>query len=444
VLASFFTVLDSISGFLWAYPAIILIAIVGLYFTIYSKLVQIRGLPQVVRAFFGFLFQRRSAQPGIHPLAAFFASIGGAIGVGNVVVICAAIQIGGPGALFWTWVTAFLGMTLKYSEVYLGMRYRIRNQSGSYDGGPMYYLPKAYGVKWIATLAAILLCVYGVEIFLFSELTASFETNWGLSRYIGIPVLLALVLGACLGGIGRVGKISSALVPLFVVLYLGMSLWVIGANFTRLPEVFSLVMKSAFTGHAPLGAFGGASWLLAMSQGAARGCYSGDIGVGYTSVIESESRTLRPARQASLAILGIFLDTLICSLSVGLVLITGVWTEQMPTGGLVQAALGRYFPHMHLFMPFFLFLLGYSTLIAYFVVGMKCAKFLLPRHGKTLYIFYGSLALVLFGCFESYKALVVMTFTGALLLLINVVGFFLLRKEVRFELDEKQLQQPIA
>src|SRR5262249_35368517 len=145
--------------------------------------------------------RRDPMRRGVHPLSAFFASIGGAIGVGNIIVICAAIQIGGPGAIFWTWVTAFLGMLIKYAEVYLGMRHRVRNESGSYDGGPMYFLRKAYKVRWIAPVVATLLCIYGVEIFLFSELTATFESNWGLNRYLGIGVLLGLVLAACLGGV---------------------------------------------------------------------------------------------------------------------------------------------------------------------------------------------------------------------------------------------------
>jgi AGCS family alanine or glycine:cation symporter len=435
-MSSFFSIVNSVTDFLWEFPAIILIVVVGLFFSFRSGFFQIRKFPAIVGSFVSFMRKRDHSKAGVHPITAFFASLGGSIGIGNVVVICAAVQLGGPGAIFWAWVTGLLGMLLKYAEVYLGMRFRVKNHSGSYDGGPMYYLPKAYKVRWIAGVAAVLLCVYGAEVFVFSQLTESISTAWELNRYFVIAVLLLLTLGAALGGVRRVGEISSAIIPIFVVLYLIMSLWILIVNISAIPAVITLIFKSAFTGHAAVGAFAGASWVVAMGQGAARGAYSGDIGIGYASVIHAESSTVRPGRQAALAVFGIFLDTfVICSLSVALILITNVWDQPLKAGVLVQTALSNYFPYMDLFMPLFLFLLGYSTLIAYLVFGLKCAKYLSRTYGQAVYTVYASIVLVAFALFEPTNALTLMALIGALLLIINVISFFLLRREVRFELE---------
>ncbi len=432
-----FSILDLFTNFVWSYLAIIAIVIVGVYFTVKSRAFQIRKFPAIVSTFFSFLKRRDYNAVGVHPLKAFFASLGGAIGMGNVIVICAAIQLGGPGAALWLWVTGLLGMLLQYAEVYIGIKYRVKNKSGSYDGGPMYFLRKAFRFRWIAIVASVLLCVYGAEVLVFSELTRTFVVNWHLNRYVVVAILLTLILAAGLGGVRRVGELSSAMIPVFVAIFLGMSLWIIFANIQAIPGVFALIFKSAFTGHAPLGGFAGATWLMAMGNGAARGCYSGDIGIGYSSVIHAETSTQRPGRQASLAIFGIFLDTfVICTLSVLVILVTGVWSEPIEMGSMVQAALSHHFPHMQFFMPILFFLLGFTTLTAYFCFGLKAAKYLSPRFGAPIYAIYSSVTMAAFAFIDSTYALIVMTLSGGLLLLINVSAMFKLRHEIRFELEE--------
>ena len=364
----------------------------------------------------------------------FFTSIGGAIGIGNVVAVCTAVQIGGPGAIFWVWVAGFLGMLIKYSEVYLGIVYRESNDEGGYDGGPMYFLQKAYQSKWIPSLVCLLLCIYGTEIYMFGVMTDSISLNWNLNRFLVMGVLLFLIIYAAKGGIQRVGNICSAIIPVFVGFFGIMSAWVICSHLTELPSLLGVVVTSAFSGHAAVGGFAGSSVMLAMSQGIARGCYSGDIGVGYASIIHSETRLKDPGAQAGLAIFGIFLDTfIVCTLSLCLILITGVWQDPIDSSLLVQAALERFFPHMDLFMPFFLFLLGYSSMIAFFCVGLKCAKFLSPGNGEKYYYIYAVFALIFFSFFDKTCALTVMSLSGVLLLFINVIGIYRLRKDITFQ-----------
>ncbi len=434
MLEQFFSYLEVIGDFIWGYPGLLMILLLGLWFTLRTGLFQLRKFPAICATFFRFMGTADDAERGVHPLKAFFASIGGAIGIGNIVVVCVAVQLGGPGALFWIWVVGFLGMVLKYAEVYLGVTHRVQNTQGSYNGGPMYYLQKAFKGKWVAILFSVLLCIYGVEVFMFSALTETIATNWHINRYLVAVVLLVLVLWAGLGGVRRVGDLCAAIVPFFVTIFIIMVLWVLLHNIPAIPGIIAMVFRSAFTGHAAVGGFGGATVLMAMGQGAARGSYSGDIGVGYAAVIHAETSTSHPSLQAALAIFGIFLDTfIVCTAAIALILITGTWTEPVEATRLVQIALSKYFPYMNLFMPFFLFLLVYSTLVAYFCVGIKCAEFLAPRLGRPIYIAYAILMMALFSFVDPTNALIVMTLAGGLLLLVNLSGIFMLRKEIRWE-----------
>ena len=190
-----------------------------------------------------------------------------------------------------------------------------------------------------------------------------------------------------------------------------------------IPQVFKLVFQSAFTGHAGLGAFAGSGIMLTVSQGIRRGCYAGDIGIGYASIIHSESNERVPEKQASLTIFDIFVDSfMICTTSILVILLTGIWKEPIEASLLVQTALGLYFPFMDYFMPIFLFLLGYTTIIAYFCTGIKCAEWLSPRYGPKVYFLYAALALFLFSFVDMTHALIVMSITGALLLSVNLFG----------------------
>lgn len=231
-----------------------------------------------------------------------------------------------------------------------------------------------------------------------------------------------------------------------MLLYVFMSFWVILNNLELIPSVISAVIQSAFTGHAAVGGFIGSSALLAITHGMARFSYSADLGIGYDSIIHSESSAIHPEKQARLAVLGVFLDCLMCSLSMLLVLLTGVWMsdDPIPASSLVQTALSNYFPFMNIFMPCFLLILGYTTIIAYACIGMKCAKFLHPKHGMRVYLAYGIVAWLLSSFFDQNTALLIMSLAQGALLLINLLGLFKLRKEVIFAKDAPDLVPTLA
>ncbi len=431
-----FEALAIFERFFWGYVGFSLVILLGMYFTFKTRFFQLRALPSVFRTFYRFLRQGNTQKGAVHPLKAFFASVGGMVGIGNIVGIVTAIQMGGPGALFWVWCAAFFGMLIKYSEVYLGIKYRQKNQEGRYDGGPMFFLPKAFPSigKALATLAAVLLCVYGVEIYQFSVVTHTIESNWGGNHTLIVLALLGVVLFAGIGGVQRVGKICTAISPFFMVLYITLALIVIGKNIVFLPAIFQSVFSAAFTGQAALGGFLGSSLLLTLQQGTARAAYSADLGIGYDSIIHSESSTTFPQRQARLAILGVCLDNFVCTLSILLVLITGLWHSDapIPASMLVQTALSHYFPGMHLFVPTFLMILGYCTMIAYFCVGIKCAQFLSRKWGKRIYVIYGGSLFLFFSFFDQSNAMIVMSICGSLLLTANLSALWRLRKEIDF------------
>lgn len=451
MINSFFSVLENIENSLWGYVGVPLIMLVGLYLTFQSGFLQVRKFPIVVRTFFSFFKMReQTTKEGVAPLKAFFACIGGCVGVGNIVGICTAVQLGGPGALFWIWVTAVVGSMLKYAEVYLGLKYRIIDEHGHYSGGPMFFLKKVFKTSLIPNIVCLFLCIYGVEIYQFSVVVSSVSTNFNIHPYFVIAALLGLVIFAGSGGVRRVGSISSAIIPIFVVMYVGMGFWVFINHLSEMPALFKTVMESAFNGHAALGGFAGSTLILTISQGVRKGCYTGDLGVGYASVIHSESSVTIPEKQASLVIFDIFVDTfLICTTSVMLILITGLWNQPMEAGLLVQHALGQYFPWMHFFMPFFLFLLGYSTINAYFCVGLKSAEQLSPKYGRVFFYIYAIISLVLFSLFDTSQAQSVMMIAAGCLLVINCYGIFRLRKEISYDFafadaDAEEIQEPAA
>lgn len=434
-------ILETFDNVLWGYAVLPLLLMVGSYLTFKSGFVQIRDFPLILKSFYYALTTKHTGT-GVHPLKAFFACIGGCMGIGNVVAVCTAAQIGGPGALFWVWITALFGMILKYSEVYLGILYRVQNGKGGYRGGPMYFLQKVYKKSWIPKLACLLLCIYGVEVYQFSVVTESIATNLGassLEKYVIAIVLISLIIAISRRGLNSVGRIASFFIPLFIICYLFMGAWVFILNYEMLPSILGTVMTSAFTGHAAVGGFAGSTILIAASQGMRRSCYAGDIAIGYASVIHSETREISPEKQASLAILEVFLDSfVICTTSVMLVLITGVWNSHIEASMLVQTALSNYFPGMHIFMPLFLLVLGFTTIISYFCAGIKCAEFLSPKIGRKAYYVFTSCYTLIFVCFETSQALTVMSITAALLLLLNLYGVYKLSHEIGFNIPRKK------
>lgn len=432
---SLFALLSAVDDFFWSYVAFLLIVSLGIFFSYKFRLSQLTKLPKIFRLFHHCSqdLLTSSSKHGVHPLKVFFASAGGNIGIGNVVGIVTAVCIGGPGALFWVWISGIFGSIVKYAEVYLGIKFRHLDKSGVYQGGPMYFLHRAYKTRFISFLVAGLLCIYGVEIYQFSVIADTLSSCWQLPKLYTIFGLLFLVIYAVQGGLQRIGKICTLVLPFFLTAYCGMVFYILIKEWQHLPSLLSSVFTSAFSGHGAIGGFAGCTLATTIRQGVSRAAYSGDIGIGFDSIIQSESSAQDPGIQAQLSIIGIVVDNLICTLSLLMALASGAWSLGLDNASqAVEHALSTYFPWIHLFLPLFLFVTGYTTITSYFLVGKKCAYFLYGSRGSYIYTFYGIVMLPLFCFLSQQTALLVMSLSGALLLCFNLFGVFLLRKEVRF------------
>lgn len=433
---SLLSILEKADDIFWSYIGVYLVLLPGIYLTLKSKFFQFKVLAKP-KSLFTSLAQvsKNKNDPGINPFKLYFASVGGMIGLGNIVIIITSVTAGGPGVLFWLWFSAFAGMIIKYAEIYLGIKYRKSNQKGGFDGGPMFYLKAAFKTNITPILACLLLCIYGIEISQFKIISDTMASTFQLNTKLVTVILLLLVLYASIGGIRRLANTCSILMPIFIIMYITMCIWIIGINIHKLPETLYTVFKGAFIGHAPLAGFVGSSAMMAMHFGIARAVYSGDIAIGYDSVVQSETKSQHPELQAKLAIFGQLTDTIICTCSILVVLITGVWSDPLvkePSSYIIKA-LSMHFSYVDLFMTLLFFAAGYTTIIAYFAVGMKSAKYIHRRIGPRIYIAYAIIAFIATNYVNQYIPILIMSLSGGLLVMLNIAGIIKLRNDIKFK-----------
>jgi AGCS family alanine or glycine:cation symporter len=426
-------VLHTINDCLWEYIDFTLIILIGLYLTVKSRFFQIKTLLHPLQTFHALIrptdIERKK---GITPIRLYFTSMGGSVGVGNVGGIVAAVSIGGPGGLFWMWVAVFVGMLVKYSEIFLGIKYRSLNKTGGYDGGAMYYLSKAFKWKFIPVLFCILMCIYGTEIYQFKVVEDAIVNAFNINRYVVMLSLLAGTGYVIAGGVNRLSVVCSVLMPFFLLIYAFVCVYVICCSGTNIRTILADVLRSAFTGHAAVGGFLGSSCAQTIQQGMSNAIYSGDIGMGYDSVIQSETQLNSPHAQAKSAIFTLLTDCVICTLTVLLVLCTGQWKSGCTHGfDCVVSSLSPYFPYVKQLMAMLFFLAGWTTILGYLSVALKSAK-AISEKAIVFYFVYAVCSFVLFSFLDQNFARLVMFIAGGVIMLFNLCGIFKLRKEIHF------------
>ena len=430
-----FEIIAFLNDLYWSYIGWGVICAVGLYFTIISKGLQFRAIFNFRKNIKDILLEGANKDSaGIHPIKLYFASVGGMVGLGNIVGISTALMIGGPGSIFWTIIASICGMLIKYSEIYLGVKHRVQNKDGGFDGGPMYYLRDAFKNNYVSCVVAFLICLYGVEIYQFTVLVDRIEHSFEFNRIAIVLGLLALVLYSSIGGIKRLASICTVIMPVFMLVYIFVTIYIIANNAYILPEFFSTVISSAFVGQGPIGGFVGSSMILATYHGMSKTVYSGDIGVGFDSIVQSETNIINPKKQATLAIYALFTDIVICILTNTMLGVTGAWHKlnHLNETNVVSETIANYFPYSDLFVTLLLFFAGFTTIIAYMAAGIKCAKYLNPRYGKIIYLLYAIFAFIFFCNYSSDQIIIVMGLLSGILVLINVSGMIKLRKEIKF------------
>lgn len=431
-----FCILSAIESFYWSYIGFTVVIAAGLYFSFRSGFYQFKVLAHPIRTIKAVQKSSEGREGGISPFRVYFASVGGMVGLGNIVGVVTAVTLGGPGALFWLWIASFFGMLIKYAEIYLGMKFRIEDEQG-YHGGPMIYLRKAFQTPILAKVIPIVYCsllaIYGVEVYQFVVIMDVLTDVSSLSRPLILAGILAITLYGGFGGIRRLANISTALMPPFIVGYILLSLYIIAMHITILPSVLADVFRAAFTGNAAMGGFAGSSMLMAIQLGTARAVYSGDLGIGYDSIIQSESKAKDPATQACLSIFGVATDGIVCTMSILVVLVTGIWQAPVEACHAVSYAFTQFFPHVDIFMALLIFIAGYTTVIAYLTVGEKAMRWLFPQWGRRLYFIYAVCAFIAFSFLDQCHVMTVMSLSGGLLMLTNLLGIWKLRHEVVFK-----------
>lgn len=319
--------IGTISAWIWGTPMMVILVGGGLYLTIRLDFFPIRFLPFIIKETFGKVFAKPEGKGTISPFQAACSALASTIGGSNIIGVPVAIAFGGPGAVFWMWVTAVIGFATKYSEIVLGIKYREKNEEGTYVGGPMYYLKKGLGLRFLGGVYAF---------FLMIELIPSISTQTvnvaQTAASIGIPnvvtgVVVTFVVGlVVVGGIKRIGSVTERLVPFMALLYFVAAVVILLLNLSKLPGVIVMIFQYAFTPTAAMGGFAGSSLAATLRWGVARGCYSNEAGMGTASIAHAAAVTDHPGRQAMWGIFEVIVDTMIvCTTTAFVVLVTDVW-----------------------------------------------------------------------------------------------------------------------
>ena len=371
-----------INSLAWGPPMLVLILGVGLFLSIGLKFMPILKLG----AGFRLMWQGRSGsdQAGeIPPFQALMTALSATVGTGNIAGVATAVFLGGPGALFWMWLTALVGMATKYSEAVLAVRYREVDERGAHVGGPMYYIRNGLGPKWawLGVLFALFAAIagFGIGNTVQSNSVADvLEANFNLPTWASGGILMVLVGLVLIGGIKRIGQVASALVPLMAISYVTAGVVVLAINASEIPSALQLVFTHAFSPIAAQGGFAGAAIWAALRFGVARGIFSNEAGLGSAPIAHAAAQTNNPINQGMVAMLGTFIDTIIICSSPGLVIITsGTWTSGTEGAALTSMAFADALPGIgNYIVAIALAIFAFTTILGWSFYGERSVEFL--------------------------------------------------------------------
>ncbi|MBP6876016.1 MAG: sodium:alanine symporter family protein [Candidatus Eisenbacteria bacterium] len=387
--------IESVNAFLWGWPLIILILAAGLFLTTRTGAVQFARFGIMSRETFGRVFRRGPRAEGdITAFQAVTVALGGTVGVGNIAGVATAIALGGPGAVFWMWVSGLLGMATKFAEVVLGLHYRKREPGQPMIGGPMRYIEGGLGPrwKWLAMLFSLFgaLAAFGIGNMVQANACAEGMKYFGVSPWITGLVMSVAVGAVTLGGLKRIAALVNYVTPFMVTFYMLGGLVVILLNIGQLPGVLAQIVRLAFTPAAATGGFAGAGIMLAMRQGITRGVFSNEAGLGSAPMAHATAMTDHPVRQGLWGIFEVFVVTIIvCTITAFVVLVTGQWAGGEKGATLAMQSFAQTFG-VRIGFPLVVInmvLTAYDTNLAWGFYGETCAAYLFG-HGKTVRLIY--------------------------------------------------------
>lgn len=437
---------SAVNDFIWGVPAMICIIGVGLVLSFRTKFIQIRKFPYAMKVTIGRMFKKKEAADGaMTPFRAVCTALAATVGTGNIAGVAGAIAIGGPGAVFWMWISAILGMCTKFSEVTLAVHFREKNEKGELVGGPMYYIKN--GLKkhwhWLAYLFSIfgVLTVFGTgnatQVNTITTAIDSALENYGImsgdsaktvNLIIGI-ILAALLAMILLGGIKRIGQVTEKLVPFMALLYIVFAIGVIALNIQNIPSVFSLIIEGAFN---PASVTGGAvgSFFVSMKKGVSRGIFSNEAGLGTGSIAHACADTRKPVKQGFFGIFEVFVDTIvICTLTALVILCSEVPINFGSAAGAeltISGFTSTYGSWVSIFTAVAMCCFAFSTIVGWGLYGARCIEFLFgSKVNKPFMLVYSLVAIV--GATMDLGLLwsIAETFNG-LMAIPNLIAVFLL------------------
>lgn len=406
----------TVNDFIWGLPAMVCIIGVSLLLTLMTRFIQVRRFFTAIKSTLGRIFDRKTAKDGaMSPFQAVCTALAGTVGTGNIAGVAGAVAIGGPGAVFWMWCSAFLGMCTKFAEVSLAVHFREKNDRGEYIGGPMYYIKNGLGKRWMpmAGLYAAfgVLTVFGTgNATQVNTIVSSIDavlTNFNiattaaqLSRAnliigIVIAVLVAVVL---LGGVKRIGQVTEKLVPFMALLYILLVLGVIALNGSRVPAVFSMIFRGAFNPQAVTGGVVG-TMFMSLKKGISRGIFSNEAGLGTGSIAHACSDTEDPIQQGYFGIFEVFMDTIvICTTTALVILCSGVPVEFGQAAGAeltISGFTATYGNWVSVFTAVAMCCFAFSTIIGWGLYGSRCIEFILKsRSVRPFLVAYSLVSIV--------------------------------------------------
>ena len=440
------TINTAVNNFIWGVPAMVCIFGVGLYLSIRTNFLQIRKFPYAIKTTLGRIFRKRDASDGaITPFQAVCTALAATVGTGNIAGVAGAIAIGGPGAIFWMWVSALFGMCTKYAEVTLAVHYREINANGELVGGPMYYIKNGLSKKWhwLAYLFAAfgVLTVFGTgnatqvntittainsALLNYNVISESAVSTSNLIIGIIIAILIAMIL---LGGIKRIGHITEKLVPFMALLYILLGLGVILLNIQNVPAVFASIFRGAFQPRAVTGGIV-LSMFTSLKKGVSRGIFSNEAGLGTGSIAHACADTKKPVKQGMFGIFEVFTDTIvICTLTALVILCSGVAVDYGKAAGAELTILGftsTYGSWVSIFTAVAMCCFAFSTAVGWGLYGARCIEFLFSEKViKPFMVIYSLVAILGATANLGLMWSIAETFNG-LMAIPNLIALFLL------------------
>lgn len=423
--------LGKVNDFAWGWPLLVLLLGTGLLLTVRLGLIQIVKLPKALKLIFT---AKNHGDGDINSFGALCTALAATVGTGNIVGVATAIAAGGPGALFWMWIAAFIGMATKYAEGVLAIKYRTVDANGQMSGGPMYYILNGMGKKFkplavFFAFSGVLVALLGIGTFSqVNSITSSINSLTGLSPKIISIIVAALVGLIVIGGIKNISKVSSKIVPIMAILYLIACGVILAVNFEAIPNAFMTIISSAFTGHAAMGGFTGAVMKDAISKGVARGVFSNESGLGSAPIAAAAAKTHWPAEQGLISMTGTFIDSiLICTLTGLTLVITGIWTTDTSAALMTQGAFSTVFGSLgSATLSICLVLFAFTTILGWNYYGERCIEFLFGVKGIKPYRLVFILMVALGGFLQIQLVWTIADIVNALMAFPNLIALLAL------------------